>query len=344
MAEATVSLSYTDIVEEVAYQLGYTQDGYGNYGTDQQTHIDRIIQRGYRRFLNPPPLPGQAAEAGHRWRFLRPTTTLVTERVSGTDGVTSSSVLTSATADDWTTHGCEAGDSAVLSVGTGTLTAASYTVSSVSTTNMTLSTDPGDDTTVTYSIRSGDGDFYMPDDFGGTLLHPFMFDTDTTGTRLARTDVANILRHRQGDDQTTGKPRLFAIRPRRGTPTGASTGQRYEAMFWPVPDDAYTLYFSYQVLVSKLDSTNVYPVGGAEHCETVLASCLAMVEMETEGQQGVAYQNFLQQLAASIAVDMEMSTANLGHNTDGSDIPWVDQIRALTGVDNTITYNSTEYE
>lgn len=72
MAESELSVSYADLVAEVAAFLGYGSDPAG----DALAECDRHVQAGYRRFLYPPAVEG--VQAGYSWSFLSPVTTIAT--------------------------------------------------------------------------------------------------------------------------------------------------------------------------------------------------------------------------------------------------------------------------
>ena len=70
MAESTLTLSYTDLIEMVGRYLGYGGSS-SNWSTDQTNRVDDLIQTGIRQFYYPPP-----PFAGHRWTFLHPVTSI----------------------------------------------------------------------------------------------------------------------------------------------------------------------------------------------------------------------------------------------------------------------------
>jgi len=73
MAESTLSLGFADFQREVGHYLGFGYDP-DNYSSDQTSEVDFIVQSGYRRFLNPPLVPGESVS--HEWNFLSPVASL----------------------------------------------------------------------------------------------------------------------------------------------------------------------------------------------------------------------------------------------------------------------------
>lgn len=98
-----------------------------------------------------------------------------------------------------------------------------------------------------------------------------------------------------------GPPKFVAIRPK--PIVTASEPQRYEVLFYPVPDQAYTLDYRYNRVWLKLSTTNRYPVGGAYHGELILQSCLAVLEQRLKGTRGMQHELFLDLLGAAQQID-----------------------------------------
>ena len=67
--ESNLSLTYQNLVDEVAQFLGYSTSN-----ATQQSVIDSIVRSGLRQFYFPPPTDG--ASGVYDWSFLKPTATL----------------------------------------------------------------------------------------------------------------------------------------------------------------------------------------------------------------------------------------------------------------------------
>ena len=67
MAESTLSLTYTDLIEAVGHMLGFRRDS-TVYTSEETADCDDSVQSGYRQFIFPPVLPGQSTS--HEWSFL----------------------------------------------------------------------------------------------------------------------------------------------------------------------------------------------------------------------------------------------------------------------------------
>lgn len=80
MAESELSVTYADLLAEVAAFLGYGSDP-ASWTDGQRAEADRYVQAGVRRFYYPP--AGEGVEAGYPWSFLSPVATLVTAADEG---------------------------------------------------------------------------------------------------------------------------------------------------------------------------------------------------------------------------------------------------------------------
>lgn len=174
-------------------------------------------------------------------------------------------------------------------------------------------------------LASGTTSTVLPDDFGGidggtkatllnsnqTYIRPLWF----TGPQRVTQAEAEL-------SESTGCPRIIAIRPVKGMASGKM--QRWELAYFPETDQAYTLAFPYFVTPDYLlDVTQPFAYGGVEHHETILESCLAVAEMRRDNNAGVHAMEFQRLLAMSIAIDRRKQPTNLGPSYDSSDgVDW----------------------
>src|SRR5207244_3540755 len=73
-----------------------------------------------------------------------------------------------------------------------------------------------------------------------------------------------------------GPPMYAATSVLKGT-TGTQ-GQRFQLLVFPAADQTYTLVSTYVVNPDFMTAANPYHYGGPAHSETVLESCLAVLE------------------------------------------------------------------
>jgi len=93
----------------------------------------------------------------------------------------------------------------------------------------------------------------------------------------------------------------------------AASGQRLEVAWWPIPDDAYTLTYSYEAYAGKLSADNPYPLGGMRHADLVVQSCLAVAEQRANDERGIHTAEFERMLAAAIQRDRRLGARSFGH-------------------------------
>lgn len=310
MAEPGQALVFTDFQRRVAQILGYDRTP-GNWSSNQTAEVNDIIQSGYRQFLYPF-VPGRGV---YEWSFLRPTQTLVAW--ADTTGTTSGAPVYDAAAYSTVTattsifHPTMIGSDFTFDTSGTDYEIYSYTSGTVIKVVGDASGEASGDTcTITAT-----GNLAMPDDFGGTLDH-LWFDSDNSYNPLVCRSEGEILNLRSGG-AGNGVPQMFAVRPKT---TDGTVGQRFEMLVWPTPSTDYTLYYKYLTLRNELDGTYDYPLGGAQHAETVLLAILSEAEVFRDEAEGVYTQRFRRQLAASIAYDKEFGKAtSLGYVGDNSD-------------------------
>lgn len=186
--------------------------------------------------------------------------------------------------------------------------------------------------TSTLSLVSGTADYDLPDGFGGLNADHLNITSTSQFVPILIRDVAYILNVRMGDS-STGDPEVCAIRPKAADPDGSTI--RYQILFWPTPDGSYTVNIPYRALLTKLTTTNLYPLGGADHAETLRQFCLREAEAQVEDNEGIQAKRAMERLAASIAVDEQhFAPTHLGYCGDGSVFDTVPRFRS-----NLNTYN-----
>lgn len=322
MAESTLSMTYNDLLSAVGHYLGYGRNtAYladtaspktetSDWDTSQTADVEDCVKSGLRQFYNPPILPNMRTQ--HEWSFLKPTTSLTvsTDYSTGTIAINNGSATVTLTDGTWpswaATNGTLVVDDVEYSIATRTSNSEIVLNSAWSLTSIS-----GESYVLVHN-----GVFVLPDNFGGMNGQIFTFvpDEASHGVRIISEEQLRLLVQ---NNDTTGTPVYATIRP--VSTTGVS-GQRYEAIFYPRPDEAYVLYYKYQILPNALTSSLIYPLGGMPHSETVLQSCLAIAEQRIEEEEGLHTRKYYERLETSVSYDLNMSVpTNLGYNADGSD-------------------------
>ncbi len=310
MAESTLAIAYTELRQEIGYEIGAGRTA-GSWSSTQSSNIDQIVKRGLRLFYKHPPIPGAS---NHQWRFLRPVTTIAVWPAFAASA--SRLVDTSAdtvTADTGTTFYASMLTKAIH------LGSTDYTITAVGATTLTVTPDPnaeGDN--IQWSMTS-DGSYQLPDGFGGLIGKPVFSGEETQHGPLPIIGEHQIY-ERQQRSTDAGRPTAVALRPRLQSTITASVGQRWELLVDPIPDAVYTLKYRYQILPDNISSGVAFALGGAAHASTILEACLAAAELMLNGGYGPHYGEFLTQLASSIEYDRTLyATDDFGYNGDASD-------------------------
>ncbi len=198
----------------------------------------------------------------------------------------------------------------------------------------------------TLTMVADTSEYDLPSDFAG-LESRISFASGQTVLYEPIQQVSEFqVRQRLSEYTGSGRPYLFAIRPKT---VSYSTGTRWEALFYPTPDSAYSLEYRYRVGVEAISAANPYPPGGTEHAATITEACLAEAEVTVNDTaktpKAVHESRFKELLRASISHDQLLSTPpHLGYNVDRSDIPgrfWGHNWHELD--QNFITHNGVSY-
>lgn len=157
----------------------------------------------------------------------------------------------------------------------------------------------------------------LPDDFGGIEGRLVIEADDARPCPVFVTNESHVRQMHAADPENTGQPQFAAVR--QGKTTGIKIGTRSSLYFFPTADADYTVRLSYYFLPNALTAANPYPVGGAQHAETIQAACIAAAELYRDDQRGPRWMYFQERLAASIGYDRKLKPAYLGYNGDASE-------------------------
>ncbi len=345
MSESTLSITFSDLKEETGAFLGYGRGGtaFADWATqdpDPTTEVEAVVQSGVRRVYYPPAVEG--VKSGHEWSFLRPTYTLYLG-ANAADGVLSSQVLTSATYANWETIGITTDDTVTITGSTDDdATTGAYAITSVSGGNITLTTDPGDATGITFFINRSTPNYDLPDDFHrmiGQLTHA----SDSYRAPVTIVSEQELLNMR-ARGTFTNAPVYAATRYKAGIHTD---GQRQEIMFYPTPDTGYVLFANYEAYSGKLTASLKYPLGGMYLAELYIESCLAVAEQRVNEQVGLHTQQFHMLLADAVARDSRTGAlifGQMGHVDpyDKALYPYSPFRRGYTGSSYPISYKGSD--
>ncbi len=149
------------------------------------------------------------------------------------------------------------------------------------------------------SLVSSSYSYVLPEDFGELLDGGFTFSTNEQAVAIVSDDQIGQLQSRSA---ATGPPKYASIRT---LDDGGMT--RLQAVFYPTPDQAYTVSYRYSITPNDLSPLSPYPLGGVQHAETIIEACLSACEKFLEDTEGVHEKRFLECLARSVQADMSLS-------------------------------------
>lgn len=300
MAGTSLQLTYAEIRENIAMMISVNRDPTQWTGTEITNDVSRILRAGLRKAYYPPPLG--ANQPAHQWSFLRPWATITTNEpyetgtITVADGVVTGSGTTFPT---WATNGWLVYSGKYYEVATRG--------GATSLTLVDTSSDNDASAGTEYQLIQYRVD--LPTDFE-SLAGPMFWHNDQSQNNipLERYPDIKLMRLYQDSDNETmvDEPRLFAIYPKVHTATAKQT---WQAIFWPAFDDVYHLKYRYNVQMSDLDGTDLYPPGGAQHSEMILEACLSEAELKYNDSPGPHQEKFMALLASSIQLDRQISEA-----------------------------------
>lgn len=312
MPESTLSITYADIKQAVAHYLGLSLSA-SDWSVDDVTMIDMIVKRGLRKFYKPQPI--FQGEPPHRWSFLNPTTTLTTipSYTTGTIALVVGSANVTLTDGVWPswaeTNGSIVIDNVVYAIASRTnntvivLAEAWAGAASAAT---------------TFELRHN-GLYDMPASFAGMASRTLSHEPGVLKPHVKLVSEAQIRKMLAHGHTGRSWPQYCAVRP-KNTAVTATAGQRFEMMFYPIPDMAYVLSYAMTVQVDMLSDESAYPLGGGAHGETIIAACIAVAELSEDNIAGPREADYIKLLASSIREDqVAFQSEHLGYNGDRSD-------------------------
>ena len=159
--------------------------------------------------------------------------------------------------------------------------------------------------TQTFSTIAAQQNYDLPDDFGQVSSEWAVRVGSSIGPiRLISNAQMQATRLTRGTD---GVPKYATVSQKADF--DPEVGQRFEVTFAPIPDAAYQIEYTYLIEPSSLNPTNRFPLGGAVHSETILASILAQAELSKDCEGGQYANEFTKRLASSVSIDTDSEAA-----------------------------------
>lgn len=316
MSAPTLALTFQDLIIRVAEYLGMADYSGGTIAVPADAgdleRCKRIVNDGYRRFIG----------SNDKWQFLTPLFS-ITFVSSYTGTATSGSVTTLVDTTRTEVNNFFNGYTFSITGGTGagqSGTITSYTSATHTFAFPALTTAP--DSTSTYTVApavcvAGDNSrYYMPDGFFGRVMDPFTYGQSGPKIRVNEVHEERI-RELNASGAASGDPQLVAFRPL--PVTVAAEGQRWEAIFWPIPNNIYTVTSRARIFPDKLVNNGDFHIAGFSNDEAVLKACIAEAERQGDDVTGVQEKAFLAALQRSIDMDKQSAAKRLGDYGDKSE-------------------------
>jgi len=181
-----------------------------------------------------------------------------------------------------------------------------------------------------------DYEYDLPADFG-RMRSKFSYEKDKYLAPISIISVVDLLDLRAGGELTQA-PQYAAIRFKDSDGT---TRQLQEVLFFPTPDDSYTLLGEYDAYTGRLTAAAPVPLGGDRLNELYIESCLAQVERDRAKQEGVHCLEFSRLLLDAITRDRKKGPRNFG-NMGHRDSHSINIRRGDTGSSHIVTYNGAD--
>jgi hypothetical protein len=148
--------------------------------------------------------------------------------------------------------------------------------------------------------------YVLPDDFAGTILDKSVTFGSGITQRAPQAVDESVIRKQQAMSAASGAPKYYAVRT--VTPD-AVNGHRWEMVLYPTPTSTYnntSLSFVYPHVPNAITNTNIYPLGGAQNGEVILAAIMASAEYKHDDDPaGPFFQRFMGMLPAAIRLDQQ---------------------------------------
>lgn len=321
---SNVGGTFDDVTKILAERAGY---GFATPEdlSDEGAELSIYLAKGYRNFI-----------AAFDWSFLKPLATLVlfgttTGTVVGSPSYSAPSSTVTATASKFSAQ--MVGQSLTFNASGNGYVVDGYTSATVVTVTGDASGEaPGDLFTLTPN-----GSYRLPVTHGGLIGHLY-FETTSGWWQPIRLVGLGVILDRWMWDSTRDRPRIAAESP---ATVGMGSEQQFDLLVYPIPATDVTIKYRYYVRPQAIVPTD-YPYGSPDHFETLVAMCLAELELGKFGGAGPLSQLADRALQISIRLDGRMRRPDsLGLEVPDGLMGRTDEsYRSQTGA---ITYNGASY-
>jgi hypothetical protein len=182
--------------------------------------------------------------------------------------------------------------------------------------------------------------YYMPDGFTGSFVAPLTYDDDGPMSKLDRVSEG-VIRELRAAGDSTGDPTMYAIRPVPQGTVPTSTSPKWEVIFWPTPNTAYTVTGRARVFPNKLSADTDKHVAGYQHDHVILAAGMAEAERQRRGVTGQMEVQYREALSEAMRMDSESRPRKIGDYGDKTEVGGRNAgYRPYTGVDSYTSFSA----
>ena len=262
------------------------------------------INEGYRRFRRGSYIDYDKTRKHHAWSFLKPEAELVlwtdvTGTVSGSPSYAGGTGLSTITATAASFYASMIGQSFTFDTSETEYVVAGYTSSTVITVTGDASGEASDDT----FTMTATGIYALPAGFGGMVENPvWVYDgyDNNDIIEVAGTLLDTNLR----DDPNAGTTAMWCKQPRNVSP--GTSDQTWDIKVWRIPEYTRTVRYRYRRVIADLSESakTDYPVGGADHCDTIRAWAMAAAEAHTHKTDGAMENHAMELMRESVELDV----------------------------------------
>lgn len=115
----------------------------------------------------------------------------------------------------------------------------------------------------------------------------------------------STIRKLQQSNDEMDRPVYYTVRSVEFDP---AVGSRKAIVFYPTPDQVYTLRVPVVLRPVVIDQTNEYPIGGQMLSQVILEACLAAAEHNFEEREHIHEKRFMEMIALAIRDDQHRSS------------------------------------
>jgi len=166
---------------------------------------------------------------------------------------------------------------------------------------------------ISITMVAGTYTYDLPDDFA-EMEGPLRYSGNYAYQRPITQASLGVVWQNRAVLPTTGIPLYYAIETVAQDGTSSDTGTRYKIQFDITPSQAFVVYGQYRVNPYSMDDTHIYPIGGADHAETLRYAAMSVAEQEWRGTVGPYTARYQQLLERSIRMDLRKGPKILGKN------------------------------